>query len=331
VKLNNRNKAVALLSGGLDSHLAIKIIQMQGIEVEALNFKSTFSCCKDDAGATARSLGVKLTLLSLGEDYLKLIRKPRFGWGRGVNPCVDCRVYMFDIARKFMEQVGASFIISGEVLGQRPKSQMRDQLKTIQKESDLDDVLLRPLSAKLLPPTLPERMGIVDRSKLYDIEGRSRQRLHELARELGIEDIPQPSIGCILTDENYGERVKDHLSHSKTETFWEYESFKIGRHYRLDDDHKAIVGRKQIENETLEHLHKEEPEKTTFFKPENFIAGPSALLVGTFEEELLPKIGNLILQYSKKGDLEQPRIQYRNASRTGVFLAEANGEELVKI
>ena len=134
-------KAVALLSGGLDSHLAIKIMQVQGIEVEAINFKSTFSCCKDDAGAVALQLGVKLTILSLGEDYLQLIRKPKFGWGRSVNPCTDCRIYMFKIAKRFMEQVGASFIVSGEVLGQRPNSQMMRQLMIIPREAGIEDLL----------------------------------------------------------------------------------------------------------------------------------------------------------------------------------------------
>ena len=328
-------KAVALLSGGLDSHLAIKIMQRQGIEVEAVNFKSTFSCCKDDAGAVARQLGVKLTILSLGDDYLQLIRNPKFGWGRSVNPCMDCRIYMFKIAKKFMEQIGASFIVSGEVLGQRPKSQMMEALKTIPREAGIEDLLLRPLSAELLEPTLPEREGIVDREKLYDIQGRSRHPLHVLAREFGIGDIPTPSNGCILTDENYGNRVKDHLTHAAGQSFWDYESFKVGRHYRLDDAHKVIVGRNQIENETLAHLH---DEKTTYFEPENF-TGPSALLIGSLEKQWISKIGNLILGYSKKA-IPSPsppdggegfRVAYRNEQTSGNFIAESLAEELVKI
>lgn len=327
MKLNK--KAVALLSGGLDSHLAIKIMQAQGVEVEAVNFKSTFSCCKDDASAVSRQLGVKLTILSLGEDYLKLVRNPKFGWGRSVNPCMDCRIYMFDIAKKFMDQIGASFVISGEVLGQRPKSQMMDALTIIPRESGLEDLLLRPLSAKLLAPTLPEREGIVDREKLYDIQGRSRQRLHELAREFGISDIPTPSNGCILTDENYGNRVKDHFTHFAGQNFWDFESFKVGRHFRLDDTHKVILGRNQVENDTLAHLNKER-EGTTYFEPENF-AGPSALLVGSLEEEWIQKAGGLMLQFSKNADPAASRVLYRNESTSGSFLAQPAQAELAKI
>ena len=328
--MNRTRKAVALLSGGLDSHLAIKIMQLQGIEVEAINFKSTFSCCKDDAGSVARQLGVKLTILSLGDDYLKLIRSPKFGWGRSVNPCMDCRIYMFDIAKKFMHQIGASFLISGEVLGQRPKSQMMDALITIPKEAGIEDLLLRPLSAKLLAPTLPEREGIVDREKLYDIQGRSRQRLHELARGFGITDIPTPSNGCILTDGNYGNRVKDFFSHGAGETFWDYESFKVGRHYRLDEMHKVVLGRDQWENDTLAYLHGQRPDYATLFVPDNFL-GPSALLQGGLEGRWIEKIGSLILQYTKKIDVADARIVYRNESASGSFVASSRQEELVKI
>ncbi len=327
-----QKKAVALLSGGLDSHLAIKIMQMQGIEVEAINFKSTFSCCKDDAGAVSRLLGVKLTVLSLGDEYLELIRNPKFGWGRSVNPCMDCRIYMFKIAKTFMEQIGASFLISGEVLGQRPKSQMLDALITIPREAGISDVLLRPLSAKLLEPTLPEREGIVDREKLYDIQGRSRQRLHELAREFGIADIPTPSNGCILTDENYGNRVKDFFAHTpgSGETFWDYESFKVGRHYRLDATHKLVLGRDQMENDTLAYLHGEKPDSTTLFVPDNF-RGPSALMQGGLQDSHLEKIGGMILQFAKKLDVGDPRITYRNENANGSFVPKALAEELVKI
>ena len=323
-------KAVALLSGGLDSHLAIKIMQMQGIEVEAINFKSTFSCCKDDAGGGSRKLGVKLTVLSLGEDYLKLIRSPKFGWGRSVNPCMDCRIYMFKIAKQFMEQIGASFLVSGEVLGQRPKSQMMDALIAIPREAGIEDLLLRPLSAKLLAPTLPEREGIVDREKLYDIQGRSRQRLHEMARDFGITDIPTPSNGCILTDENYGNRVKDFFAHNAGEGFWDFESFKVGRHYRLDQMHKVVLGRNQIENDTLAYLHGQRPDATTLFVPDDFL-GPSALLHGSLENRWMEKVGGLILQFSKKTDRAAACIVYRNETTNGSFVASAQAGELVKI
>ncbi len=324
-------KAVALLSGGLDSCLAIKLMRLQGIEVEALHFKTVFECCKEDAAAAARSLGVKLTMVTMGEDLLDLIRTPKYGWGRSVNPCIDCRIYMFKIAKKFMQLVNASFVISGEVLGQRPKSQMKDALQIIPRQSGLEDLLLRPLSAKLLKPTLPEREGIVDREKLYDIEGRSRHRLIELGRQVGLETLPNASNGCILTDENYGRRVKDHLAHFPDQTIWDFELMKVGRHYRLDETHKVVFGRKEHENERLASLHeRSDGRKTTYLEPVNF-SGPSALLVGDFQEPLLSTIGSMMLSFSKKGDLERPQILFRGKDASGNFAAGKGLEELVKI
>ena len=150
-------RCLALLSGGLDSMLAIRLMQEQGIEVEAINFKTIFTCCQDTAAKAARDLGVRLTIIGQEDDYLDLVRKPMFGYGKGANPCIDCRIYMFERARLAMDQLGASFVVSGEVLGQRPKSQKRRDLEIIAFHSDLEDLLLRPLSAKLLPPTRPER------------------------------------------------------------------------------------------------------------------------------------------------------------------------------
>ena len=188
-------RCVVLLSGGLDSMLAIRIMQEQGIEVEALNFKTMFTCCQDTSAQAARALNVPITVVGQEEDYLDLIREPQFGYGKGANPCVDCRIYMFQRAYKFMETVDAQFIVSGEVVGQRPMSQKRSDLKVIANYSGLEDLLLRPLSAKVLEPTKPERDGLVDREKLYDFQGRSRKGLIALAREFGFSEdmIPTPS------------------------------------------------------------------------------------------------------------------------------------------
>src|SRR5262245_46437463 len=183
-------KAIALLSGGLDSRLAIRIVQEQGIEIEALNFRTIFGCCKDEAGQAAQELGIRLTVVGMDDRYLDIIKRPRYGYGKGINPCVDCRIYLFEIARRFMEQTGSSFVISGEVIGQRPMSQKRRDLDIIARDAGLEELLLRPLSAKLMPPTLPERLGLVDRERLYGIEGRSRKELIELARQFGFTDIP---------------------------------------------------------------------------------------------------------------------------------------------
>ena len=192
--------AFALLSGGLDSMLAIRLMQQQDIEVEGLNFKTIFTCCQDQAGQAARQLGIQLTVVGQDDDYLELIKKPQFGYGRGANPCVDCRIYMFQIAKTYMEQTDAQFIVSGEVVGQRPMSQKRRDLNVISHHSELDDRLLRPLSAKLLPPTWPEREGLVDRQQLFDFSGRGRKGLIALAKRFGFKEIPSPSTGCALTE-----------------------------------------------------------------------------------------------------------------------------------
>ena len=200
-------RCIALLSGGLDSMLAIRIMQEQGIEVEALNFKTMFTCCQDTSAQVARDLGVNLTIIGQEDDYLDLVRNPEYGYGKGANPCVDCRIYMFERAKKFMHQVDAQFIISGEVVGQRPMSQKRSDLDTISYQSGLEDLLLRPLSAKLLPPTKPEREGLVDREKLYGVQGRSRKFLIELAHKYNLKEIPTPSTGCSLTEPEFGRKA----------------------------------------------------------------------------------------------------------------------------
>ena len=199
-------RAVALLSGGLDSMLAIRILQEQGVEVEAINFQTIFTCCKDNAAQAARELGVRLTVLDQDDDYVELIRRPKYGYGKGANPCVDCRIYMFDKARQVLQETGADFVISGEVLGQRPMSQKRRDLMIISRQSGLHGLLLRPLSARLLPRTLPERHGQLDRRQLYAFTGRNRKPLIELAQQFGFKSIPSPSPGCSLTERSFAVR-----------------------------------------------------------------------------------------------------------------------------
>lgn len=289
-------KAVALLSGGLDSTLAICILKEQGIAIEAVNFQTMFGCCKDDARQVAHWLGVGFTLLSVGDDYLKVIQHPRYGYGRGINPCVDCRAYMFAMARRFMTEIGASFIISGEVLYQRPMSQKMRDFRAIEKETALEGKILRPLSAKLLPETEPEKAGIVDRSRLYAIQGRSRRQLLELARRYGIENPPSPSSGCALTSPAFAKKVKDIFDHQPHYERWEFELLKIGRHFRLDETTKVILGRDESENSYLRLRH---PPGTALLTCENFL-GPDALLVGNPKEDHLKKTGAVMMRYARK-------------------------------
>ncbi|MCH2123505.1 MAG: hypothetical protein MK165_01840 [Pirellulaceae bacterium] len=294
---------LALLSGGLDSILAIRLMQQQGIGVEAVNFKTVFTCCQDQSAQAARDLNVPLTVIGQDADYLDLIKTPKFGYGRGANPCVDCRIYMFEKAKHYMEQVGADFIISGEVVGQRPMSQKRRDLERISYHSELEDLLLRPLSAKLLPPTLPERKKWVDRSQLYDFHGRSRKGLIELAKRFGMEDIPSPSTGCALTETRFSKKVFDLNLRQPTSGLWDYGLLTIGRHFRLNAEVKAIVGRHESENLQLEYLH-QLPDATSsaLLRPREF-SGPAVLLIGPMEKETLAFAGGLIMRYGSAQDL----------------------------
>ena len=194
-------KAISLLSGGLDSTLATKVILDQGIEVIGLHFAMPWGCCDRSAAYQAAKLfGISIMVFRMKEDYLDVIRQPKYGYGRAMNPCVDCRIHMYRKAKVYMEEIGASFLITGEVLGQRPKSQMRSSLKTIEVDTGLVGRIVRPLSAQHLEPTLPELEGVLDRRQLLGISGRSRRIQMALAEEGGIRNYPTPAGGCLLTD-----------------------------------------------------------------------------------------------------------------------------------
>ncbi|MBI2825181.1 MAG: hypothetical protein HYX69_10890 [Planctomycetia bacterium] len=300
-------RAVALLSGGLDSMLAIRILQAQGIEVEALNFRTTFVCCQDQAALAAEELGVRLSLVSERDDYLRIIHDPAHGYGRGANPCVDCRIYMFRLARQWMNDTGAAFVASGEVVGQRPMSQKKRDLAVIAHQAGLDDHLLRPLSARLLPPTAAERSGLVDRQRLHGFSGRGRKELIALARELGLRRIPNPSTGCALTEPQFATKVHDLVAHDSAAGRLEFELLKIGRHVRFDRRTKAIVGRRAAENERLPELYgAHRPGAAALLEPENF-SGPTVLVVGTVSDASLSFAGGLLLRYAKTDQITEPR------------------------
>lgn len=314
-------RAVVLLSGGLDSQLAVRILQEQGIEVEAVNFKTVFTCCQDLAGQTARDLGVRLTVIAQEDDYLDLIKKPQFGRGKGANPCVDCRIYMFQRAKAFMHQIGAQFVASGEVIGQRPMSQKRNDLDVIAHHSDLDGLLLRPLSALLLPPTIPEKEGWVDRSRLYGIGGRGRKPLLELAKKYGLRHVPSPSTGCALTEVLFSKKVFDILRHSPSAGRWEFELLKFGRHFRYDDATKVIVGRREADNIRLEFMHQApDAASTALLIPANFI-GPMSLVVGPATAGAVDFAAGLMVRYSKAEHHEG--LQIHLTTRDGECLIDA--------
>jgi len=255
-----KKKVVALLSGGLDSQLAVRMMQEKGFEVSAVAIKTPF--CDFDCGRgcgfeireRADDLNVNLKTVYLGDEYIEMLKHPKHGIGAGFNPCVDCRTMMFDAAKKHMEEIGAEFIISGEVLGQRPMSQHLDSLRIIEKDSDLVGKIVRPLSGGLLPETDPERNGLIRREDLGMIKGRTRRNQLEMAKKYGIENPPNAGGGCLLTEPQFGIKAKDLFEHIETPTINDIDLLKIGRHFRLDGETKFVVGRNKDENEMIKAL-----------------------------------------------------------------------------
>ena len=249
-------KALSLFSGGLDSILAVKLIQEQHIQVEGVTFETPFFNAAK-ARISAKKIGLPLTVINITQRHLEMLKAPRYGYGKNMNPCIDCHMLMLNTAGRHMEQTGADLIITGEVLGQRPMSQTKQSLSLVAKNSGYPDVILRPLSARLLPETKPEREKQVDRSKLMAIQGRGRKTQIELAGHYVIKEYPAPAGGCLLTDPNFSKRLKDLFDHSPTHNVRDIELLKLGRHFRIHENAKCIVGRNQSDNEALQALIQE--------------------------------------------------------------------------
>ena len=305
-------KAIALFSGGADSMLAARLIRLQGIEVSAVYFSTCFFNKTDNdlerLHSLCRKLEIEFESVFLGDDYIRMLADPKFGYGNAFNPCIDCHVMMLQTARAMMPAKGASFIISGEVLGQRPMSQHLQALNRVERESGLRGRLLRPLSAKLLPPTFPELKRIVDRSKLLDLSGRSRKRQIELARNLGIDDLPGSGGGCALTEKAFGNRARDIFIHAPEglPTCDDALLLRFGRHFRKHPSFKIVVGRNMSDNDRLEASAK--PGDLLFTTPDRKrYVGPIALARGTIPHDDWTWIASLMLRYADvdKGAPEQ--------------------------
>lgn len=295
------HRAVALFSGGLDSTLAILLILRQKIEVTAITFLTNFGCditdmssCSKDPFPIASRFGFDLKLFHLGEKFVEIVKNPRHGHGRNMNPCIDCRIIMLKEAKTLMEMIGADFVITGEVLGQRPMSQRRDTLDLIAKESELKGFLLRPLSAKLLPLTIPEIKGIVDREKLLSISGRSRRVQITLAEEFGLKNFPTPSSGCLLTDPIFSRRLMDLLKYTPDPDFDDLNLLKIGRHFRPSEQCKIIVGRNKEENLMLRKMKG----KYDFLMDVKGTGSPLVLLRGKDARNFIALGASLCARYS---------------------------------
>lgn len=292
-------KAIALLSGGLDSALACALTLRLGFEVVGLNLSTGFCVGQgrcDTALALAGRLGIPLRLLDVGKEFLGVVRAPKFGYGSAMNPCLDCRILMARTARKVMEEEGAAFVVTGEVLGQRPMSQHRRALDLVARESGLGDRLVRPLSGRLLPPTYPEKQGGVQREGWLDIQGRSRKRQLALAQAWGVTEFVQPSGGCcLLLTRPYAVRLRDAFAvHGrKTLSEEEFALLRFGRHFRLSPTVKVIVGRNEAENAVLSGFA---PGRWVLAFPS--ISGPVALVEGTPTDEELKLAERLAARYS---------------------------------
>jgi len=303
-------KAIALLSGGLDSTLAVKLILNQGIKVEALNFVTPFCTCnrrgRCEAAHVAERFDIPLKIIPLTEEFFRVVRKPKYGYGSGMNPCLDCRILMLSKAKEYMEEVGADFVFTGEVLGERPMSQRRDAMRIIERESGLDGRLLRPLSAKLLPPTIPEREGIVDREKLLALRGRSRKGQMALAEKYGINDYPCPAGGCRLTDPNFARRMRDLVRYKEDFDLNDVNLLKVGRHFRLSPKAKAVVGRNEEENRRILALAKE---GDLLFEVKG-CGSPITLLRGAADEEELRLAAAITARYSDAKGWPEVSVHY---------------------
>ena len=296
-------KALALLSGGLDSTLAVKLMLDQGLDVEAVNFVSPFCLCrKGGCGAleVAKNLNVQLKTINFGEEYIKIVRKPRFGYGKNMNPCVDCRIFMLEKAKEYARKTGASFIFTGEVLGQRPMSQHGRTLGVIEEQAGLKGKILRPLSAKLLPPTEVEKKGLVNRKTLLAIEGRSRKKQIRLAEELKVTEYSCPGGGCLLTYREFACKLRDLFEHRKRFSLKQVQLLKIGRHFRFGKS-KIIVGRNEAENHLLLQMM---VSGDYCFEAQN-TGSPITLLQGPKTRTAIKKAAELTAYHSDKklGDL----------------------------
>jgi tRNA-uridine 2-sulfurtransferase len=308
-------KALALISGGLDSVLAARLIQEQDIEVIAAYFTFPFcsrkqengSVCPDKVRKAASCLGLEVNMFDITDEFIEMLQHPRHGYGGEINPCIDCKILMLRTAKKYMRQFNASFVVTGEVLGQRPMSQHRKALSIIEKESGLEGFLVRPLSARLLPETVPEKQGWLNRDLLMNMNGRSRRPQVALARKFQINDYATPAGGCLLTDAQFANRVKDLIKHGDL-TRANIALLNMGRHFRLSDKLKLVVGRDEPEAGRLfdvampgDHI----------FQPPEHVAGATALLRGVCSDALIRLAAAMVSRYFDLNGQLSAEVVYR--------------------
>ena len=317
-------KALALISGGLDSMLAARVVQEQGVHVEGVNFYTGF-CVEGHTHAirkrdsarekrnnalwVAEQLGIRLHIVDIVEEYKEVVLHPRHGYGANLNPCLDCKIFMVRKAREWIDQAGFDFLITGEVIGQRPMSQRRDTMPVVQAESGIDDRLLRPLCARRLPPTLPERMGWVERERLHGFTGRSRKPQMALAAEYGFTDYAQPAGGCcFLTNESYSTKLRD-LWQARGKRDYELDDIvllKVGRHIRPAPHFKLIVAREEGETRYLAGYRRHYPSLAPVSH-----GGAMALIDGEVAGDDLILAARIVARYSQGRDAAEVELEHR--------------------
>lgn len=288
-------RALGLCSGGLDSILSALVLRRQGIDVAWTTFETPFFSSAKARRASALT-GISLKVEKITAIYMEMLKNPPCGYGQYMNPCLDCHALMFWLAGQRMTSEGFDFLFSGEVLGQRPMSQTKNSLRYVEKHSGFSGYILRPLSAKRLPETIPEQKGLVNRDLLLDITGRGRKQQMALAEEFGITDYPTPAGGCLLTDKGFSQRLKDLFSHQDTYTEAELHLLRHGRHLRLSLTTKIIVGRTKKDNEQIVRYYNKKVD--TIVKTKMY-AGPTVLIPGGGDRASVPMAAGICAGYSK--------------------------------
>jgi tRNA-specific 2-thiouridylase len=336
--MTRRARGIGLLSGGLDSALACVVLRDAGADVECLHFFTGFCVTAHNSAVGRRNrptanralrvaaeIGVPLELVDISGEYLPMVLKPKHGYGRNMNPCIDCRVLMLRKARDHMEARGADFVFTGEVIGQRPKSQVKVALRAIEKEAGLEGRLLRPLSAKLLTPTEIERAGLVDREKLHGFAGRGRKGQIELAGRYGIKTHMQPAGGCcFLTDPAYSRKLKDAVAHQAGACLTVEDVFvlAVGRHFRFSPDLRVVIGRDEAENGFLAR-HAE----GRWLAAAIGFTGPSAMVLGEVNGSQWASIASVVARYSDGKDEASVEVEFvRGRDLKRVVTAPASRE-----
>lgn len=310
----NRPRCILLYSGGLDSLLAAKLLMEQSIDVTGFHcilpfYPPDLDADTLEASQIAKEIELKLIHHRLGSEYIDIVKNPPHGYGKNMNPCIDCKIHFIQKAAEYMKKTGADFIATGEVVGQRPMSQLKHMLNHIQKETDLQGRLLRPLSAKILAPTIPEAQGLINREKLLNINGRSRKKQMELAKKYGIKHYSSPAGGCMFTDPFIAMRIRDLFTHHISCEPLDLYLLTLGRHFRLSDSVKIIVSRNEKENIELEKylLHHD-------YLLEPHFKGPHAALKGASTDSTLNMALKMVSRYGKPGAGVKQISIYKNGA-----------------